>query len=128
MKLKRIYEKPAPDDGYRVLIDRLWPRGMSKEKAALDEWNRNVSPSTALRKWFDHQPELFKAFSEKYKEELLQHTDDLERLKSIAETLKSIAETQDLTLLYASKDEVNNHSVILLEVLNNLDDFLKNKT
>lgn len=121
MKLKRIYEKPAPDDGYRVLIDRLWPRGMSKEKAALDEWNRNVSPSTALRKWFDHQPELFKAFSEKYKEELLQHTDDLERLKSIAET-------QDLTLLYASKDEVNNHSVILLEVLNNLDDLLKNKT
>lgn len=121
MKLKRIYEKPAPQDGYRVLIDRLWPRGVSKEDAALDEWNKNVSPSTNLRKWFDHQPELFEQFSKKYKEELLQHTDDLEKLKSISET-------QELTLLYASKDEVNNHSVVLLDVLKNLDAFLKNKS
>ena len=70
--LKRVYEDASPEDGYRVLVDRIWPRGISKEKAALDEWDKDLAPSTALREWFHHDPLLWEEFSRKYKEELLE--------------------------------------------------------
>ncbi|MBS1488255.1 MAG: DUF488 domain-containing protein [Bacteroidetes bacterium] len=110
MKIKRIYDQPETEDGYRVLIDRLWPRGISKEKATIDEWNKEVTPSTELRKWFGHKPELFEKFKGLYKEELKTKKDELKRLKAIANK-------QNLTLLYGAKDPHINHAVILLEVL-----------
>lgn len=110
MKIKRIYEEPDKDDGYRVLIDRVWPRGISKEFAALDEWNKKVTPSTELRKWFGHDPERFEEFRILYQEELKYQDEELKRLKSIADK-------QNLTLLYAAKDPEINHATILLDVL-----------
>lgn len=109
-ELKRIYEMPAKTDGYRVLVDRLWPRGVKKEVAELDEWNKDVAPSTALRKQFDHQPDRFAAFSAQYREELLDKTTELNRLRDLAKNKR-------VTLLYAAKDEHVNHAVILKEVL-----------
>lgn len=110
MKIKRIYDSPEPGDGYRVLIDRLWPRGVSKEKAMIDEWNKTIAPSAGLRKWFGHKPELFNEFKKRYKNELRSATEELKRLKSIARK-------QNLTLLYAAKDPEINHATVLLEVL-----------
>lgn len=110
MKIKRIYEPASVDDGYRVLIDRLFPRGIKKEDAAIDEWIKDLAPSTALRKWFHHDPELFPAFKEQYKKELEIQTEILKRLKAISRK-------QNLTLLYGAKDEIHNQAVVLLEVL-----------
>lgn len=108
--IKRIYETPAENDGYRVLIDRLWPRGISKKKAKLDEWNQKVAPSTELRKWFGHQPEKFLDFTKKYKLELESQKEELTRLRTIAEQ-------QPLTLLYAAKETKINHANILKSIL-----------
>lgn len=112
IKIKRIYEKPLPSDGYRMLVDRLWPRGISKKTAALDQWNKEIAPSTALRKWFGHQPERIEEFTQKYKEELATKNDELDKIKALAQT-------QNLTLLYAAKDKQINHAKILLEVVSN---------
>lgn len=101
---------PEKDDGYRVLIDRVWPRGVSKADAALDEWNKKVTPSPELRKWFGHDPSRFEEFKALYKEELKFQKEELKRLKSIDEN-------QNLTLLYAAKDPQINHATILLDVL-----------
>ena len=109
--IKRIYEDVDNADGYRMLIDRFWPRGIKKEDAKLDEWNKDIAPSVELRKWFDHKEERFKEFSKKYKEELLENsTDEIERLRSIAKKKK-------LILLYGAKDPLINHAVVLLDVL-----------
>lgn len=108
--IKRVYEAPTATDGYRMLVDRLWPRGLKKEKAALNEWNKQIAPSTALREWFGHKAENFKQFSERYKTELLSNPQELERLLAIAQK-------QNLTLLYAAKDEKLNQAQVLLEVL-----------
>ncbi len=110
IKTKRIYEKPLPSDGYRILVDRLWPRGISKKTAALDQWNKEIAPSTALRKWFGHQPERIEEFTQKYKEELATKNDELDKIKALAQT-------QSLTLLYAAKDFKTSHVGILLEIL-----------
>lgn len=110
MKIKRIYETAEDSDGYRVLVDRLWPRGVKKENAAIDEWLKEIAPSTDLRKWFNHDPDLFASFKEKYKAELSEQTDSLKHLKAIAKK-------QELTLLYSAKDEQHNQAVVLLEVL-----------
>lgn len=110
--IKRIYEEVSENDGYRVLVDRIWPRGVSKQKANLDEWNKNISPSTTLRKWFDHKEERFEEFALKYKEELLEQVEELNRVRKIAET-------EQVTLLYAAKDEHINHAIILRNILNN---------
>ncbi|MPM79823.1 hypothetical protein SDC9_126865 [bioreactor metagenome] len=112
IKIKRIYETTDNDDGYRMLVDKLWPRGLKKESAAIDEWNKIIAPSTELRKWFGHKPENFERFSELYKIELSFKTDELKRLISIAES-------QNLTLLYAAKSEQVNHAKVLLDVLKN---------
>ncbi len=111
--LKRIYEAASPNDGYRLLVDRLWPRGISKAKALLDEWDKELAPSSELRKWFNHQPERFEAFSTKYKEELTAHKDELLRIKKLASH-------QQVCLLYGAKDEVHNQAVVLKSVLEDI--------
>jgi len=112
MKIKRIYEKPDSDDGYRVLVDRLWPRGIRKADAALDEWNKEITPSPELRIWFGHKAERFDAFKKYYLEELRSHEKELLRLHRISEN-------QELTLLYAAKNPKINHAIILLEAIRN---------
>ncbi len=109
IKMKRIYVEAEPQDGYRLLVDRLWPRGISKEMAAIDEWDKDIAPSAELRKWFSHIPERFTEFSKRYKEELKDKTDDLKRIKSLSNK-------QTVTLLYGAKD-IHNQATVLLEVL-----------
>lgn len=110
IKTKRIYEEADAADGYRILIDRLWPRGISKERAALNEWDKEIAPSTELRIEFGHMESRFAWFSKLYKQELAAKTADLKRIKEISQT-------QNVTLLYGSKNEKVNHAVVLLEVL-----------
>lgn len=110
IQVKRIYETPSEDDGYRVLVDRLWPRGVSKAAAKLDEWNKEITPSPALRKWFNHQKERFEDFSALYREELLEKDDALN-------AVRRISENETVTLLYAAKDPQINHAVVLRDLL-----------
>lgn len=110
--IKRVYEDSAPMDGYRVLVDRLWPRGVSKEKAALDLWLKEVAPSAALRIWFNHQPERFEEFRARYLEELV-HNSATETLTKLAGKHKTV------TLLYGAKDPAINHAVVLLNYIEN---------
>ncbi len=110
IKIKRIYEEAEKEDGYRMLVDRLWPRGVSKESAFIDEWNKAITPSPAIRKWFAHKPENFDHFTDLYKKELAQQAKELKRLKNIAKN-------KNLTLLYAARDTKINHAIILLQVL-----------
>ncbi len=107
---KRIYEDPSEDDGYRVLVDRLWPRGVSKEEAKLDEWLKDIAPSTELRKWFDHEAERFDDFEKRYKTELANKQEAVEHLIQKADQ-------QPVTLLYAAKDKTHNHAIVLKEFL-----------
>nr|WP_321292312.1 DUF488 family protein [uncultured Trichococcus sp.] len=109
LKMKRIYESPAETDGFRILVDRLWPRGVKKEAAQLDAWLKDSAPSPDLRKWFDHDPEKFAAFKERYEEELLTNPSTV---AVVAEILKQLAET-DVTLVYAARDPEINHVVVL---------------
>ena len=111
--IKRIYEDASAKDGYRILVDRIWPRGVSKEDAKLEEWNKDLAPSTELRKWFDHDPDKFKEFSKKYKKELEQQEEDLKYLVDKAKN-------QTVTLLYGAKDTEHNQAVVLKEVLEGL--------
>ena len=111
LRIKRIYDDPAAADGYRVLVDRLWPRGVKKERAALDLWLKEVAPSPELRKWFGHDPDRFREFSEKYREEL--------RDNPAAKKLKALTrEHKTATLLYGAKDPKVNHAVVLKDFLN----------
>jgi len=111
IKLKRIYEKPEKSDGFRILVDRLWPRGVSKEKAALDLWLKDIAPSNALRKWFGHDPKKWLAFQRKYKAEILANRELFSQLKQITKKEKNI------TLLYAAKDEQHNEAVVIKNLL-----------
>jgi uncharacterized protein YeaO (DUF488 family) len=110
IKLKRIYEDASNDDGYRVLVDRLWPRGVSKEEAKLDEWDKEIAPSTELRKWFDHKEERFDEFAHRYREELKDKKETLDKLREKAKH-------NMLCLLYAAKDPEINQAVVLRDVL-----------
>lgn len=113
VKLKRIYEDKAKNDGKRILVDRVWPRGVSKEKAALDEWFKEIGPSKELRQWFDHAPDKFDQFKEKYKKELQngEQKASYDKLKSIEKENKTI------TLVYAAKDKQHNQAQFLKEML-----------
>jgi uncharacterized protein YeaO (DUF488 family) len=107
VRIKRIYEPAEAGDGLRVLVDRLWPRGVSK--AAIDLWLKEVAPSTGLRRWFDHRPDRWAEFQRRYQIELAQNP-------AIAR-LRDLAGRSDLTLLYAAKDETHNHAVVLAACL-----------
>lgn len=113
IKIKRVYDPWDEKDGYRILIDRLWPRGVKKEELKLDEWAKNLAPSAGLRKWFGHQPQLFEEFAQKYREELRGHEDDLQRILKVAEK-------QAVTLLYASREPKLNQARVFLNVLSEL--------
>jgi uncharacterized protein YeaO (DUF488 family) len=110
VRLKRVYEPAARSDGYRVLIDRLWPRGISHERAALDEWARELPPSTALREWFGHEPSRFEEFRRRYIDELREHRPRLA-------DLRRRARDGTLTLVYSARDAEHNDAVVLAEVL-----------
>lgn len=106
LRIKRVYDPPATDDGYRVLVDRIWPRGLSKDVAQIDEWLKDVAPSTALRKWFGHDPEKWKEFLRRYFREL--------DAKPVAVTrLRTLARGQRVTLLFAAQDIDHNNAVAL---------------
>ncbi|MCD2255479.1 DUF488 family protein [Lactobacillus sp. CC-MHH1034] len=113
LKLERIYTKPADLNGYRILVDRLWPRGISKINAHLDEWYKNIGPSTELRKWFNHDPEKFAEFKTKYLTELNSNPD----LADFLELVKTHLATENVILLYGAKDETHNQAVILAELI-----------
>jgi uncharacterized protein YeaO (DUF488 family) len=108
--IKRVYDPAARTDGYRILIDRLWPRGLSKEKARVDKWLKEVAPSTELRKWFNHEPEKWEAFRAKYHKELSGST-------AFAELLEDIRSHTTVTLLYGARDEQHNDAVALGQFL-----------
>lgn len=112
--IKRIYEEVKQDDGVRILVDRVWPRGMSKEKAKLDYWMKEVGPSNELRKWFGHDPDKYPDFKEKYKQELSDgnQKDELDQMKSIVKK-----NNDDVTLLFSAKDEQYNQAQVLKEIL-----------
>jgi uncharacterized protein YeaO (DUF488 family) len=111
IKIKRVYEKPAKEDGWRVLVDRLWPRGMTKEAADLDAWMKDVAPSDALRKWFGHEPEKWTGFQKRYRSELAK------KKELVAELKKMAKEHGTLTLLFGAKDEEHNEAVVLADIL-----------
>jgi uncharacterized protein YeaO (DUF488 family) len=100
LRLKRAYEPAAPEDGMRILVDRLWPRGISKEKASLYEWEKEIAPSTELRQWFGHDPERWTEFQRRYRAEL-----------------RELAKKQTVTLVYGAHDEKHNDAVVLRDVL-----------
>ena len=110
IRIKRIYDPPSPDDGRRVLVDRLWPRGLARDEAKLDEWLKEIAPSDDLRKWFGHDPARWEEFRGRYREELASHGELLDRLR--AEARK-----ETVTLLFAAKDEERNNAVVLREIL-----------
>ena len=110
VRLKRAYEPAATSDGYRVLIDRLWPRGVSREKAHLDEWARELAPSKELRRWFGHDPALFPEFRRRYTEELSAQEEKLQELRGRARS-------GTLTLVYGARDTEHNDAVVLKEIL-----------
>ncbi|KZY35602.1 hypothetical protein A3754_17960 [Alcanivorax sp. HI0083] len=105
---KRAYQKAAPDDGYRILIDRLWPRGVSKDELKIDEWNKALAPSDDLRKWFDHDPKKWAAFYQKYHRELRENLPHETR-----QALRQTAKDGRLTLVYGARDEAHNNAVAL---------------
>lgn len=113
IKLKRVYDDPQENDGYRILIDRLWPRGVKKEDLPYDLWNKEITPSNDLRKWFDHDPDKFNQFKSAYKEELIKN----EETAGFAETIKEELVEQDVTLLYSAKDKEYNQAIVLKEFL-----------
>lgn len=110
LRLKRAYEPAMPEDGIRILIDRLWPRGLRKADAALDEWMKEIAPSTELRRWFGHDPGRWPEFQRRYRGELEHHTQELDRIRSLARA-------QTVTLVYSAHDEEHNDAVVLKEAL-----------
>jgi uncharacterized protein YeaO (DUF488 family) len=111
--IKRVYEKPEKSDGYRILVDRVWPRGMTKEKAAIDLWLKEIAPSTALRKWFGHDPEKWEAFSTRY-------TAELKANKEVLSGLIQRVKDKKTTLIYSAKDEDHNQAVVIQHLLSSL--------
>jgi uncharacterized protein YeaO (DUF488 family) len=110
VRLKRAYEPPSEDDGRRILVDRLWPRGISKAEAALAEWMKELSPSTGLRKWFGHDPERWETFRRRYAAEIRGRAEDLARLRTLARSRR-------ITLVYSARDEAHNDAIVLRDVI-----------
>jgi uncharacterized protein YeaO (DUF488 family) len=112
IRLKRVYEPAEEDDGVRVLVDRLWPRGLSREKARLDEWLKELGPSTALRKWFNHDPERWDEFRSRYRVELASPA-QRQRL----DHLRALARQGQVTVLYGARDSEHNEAVVIADEL-----------
>src|SRR6185295_7129918 len=110
IQLKRVYEKPSRKDGLRILVDRLWPRGLTKESAAVDFWLKDVAPSSELRKWFGHDPAKWKEFQVRYRKELREK-------KEALELLKEKSEDRTVTLVYGARDEEHNEAVVLRKLV-----------
>ena len=107
IKLKRVYEPVALEDGLRILVERLWPRGVSKEKAKIDDWAKEIAPSTELRQWYAHQLERWPAFREKYTQELNANPEAVSYLRALC------SGHQPVTFVYAAKDETHNSAIVL---------------
>ena len=110
VKIKRVYDAVSRDDGKRILVDRLWPRGITKEAAQVDEWIKEIAPTDALRKWFAHDPAKWQEFRRRYRTELVGKED-------IIRTLRSDAKKGPVTLLYGAKDTEHNNAVVLREIM-----------
>ena len=110
VKLKRAYERPSAGDGTRILIDRLWPRGVKKADATIDHWAKDIAPSTALRKWFGHDPVLWQEFRSRYAVEVHEHREQMDKLRAVARR-------GPVTLVYSAHDEVHNDAVVLRDFL-----------
>ena len=113
IQMKRVYDQPEETDGFRILVDRLWPRGISKEKAKLDLWAKNIAPSKELRGWYGHQPERFAEFSGKYRAELDENPDTADFRKLVDQKRQE----ENVTLLYGAKDGTISNAAVLLEYL-----------
>jgi uncharacterized protein YeaO (DUF488 family) len=111
IKIKRIYENYSSQDGFRILVDRLWPRGIKKEKAKIDLWFKEIAPSDKLRKWFKHDISKWEEFKKKYQEEIKQNKESFKKLIDIIKDKKIV------TLVYSAKDEKHNNAVVLKEIL-----------
>jgi uncharacterized protein YeaO (DUF488 family) len=112
VRVRRVYEQPSPDDGTRVLVDRIWPRGLAKDHAHLSAWCRAIAPSTALRKWFGHDPERFEEFSRRYRAELR-----APEQAAALQQLRALADAGPLTLLTATKDPHLSQATVLADIL-----------
>ena len=110
VRTKRVYDPAEPGDGYRVLVDRLWPRGVSRERARLDEWARDLAPSTGLRKWFNHNPERFPEFRKRYREELRDHAHQIDALRLRASQGR-------VTIVFGARDTEHNDAVVVAELV-----------
>lgn len=110
VKLKRAYDPPAASDGTRILVDRLWPRGVSKAKAAIDQWDKSIAPSTRLRNWFGHDPARWQEFRQRYASEIHGHPEELAALRARAESGR-------ITLIFAAHDKMHNHAIVLRDIL-----------
>jgi uncharacterized protein YeaO (DUF488 family) len=113
VKIKRAYERPSKDDGYRVLVDRVWPRGQTKQQLALNEWAKALAPSTALRKLFAHDPQRWAIFQTRYRKELKSNAEAVEKLR----TLKRLARRRLVTLVYGAHDQRYNQAVVLRKLI-----------
>jgi len=110
VKLKRAYEPPAASDGTRILIDRVWPRGVDKANAAIDQWDKSIAPSTMLRNWFRHDPARWQEFRRRYTNEIRRHRERLDELRARAQSDR-------ITLVFAAHDKIHNHAVVLRDIL-----------
>lgn len=110
VRIKRVYDERSVDDGYRILVDRIWPRGVSKEHASVDIWMRSVAPTDSLRKWFGHEASKWEEFKKRYTKEI-EHSPDFDKLLSI------VKEKKKVTLVYSAKDPERNQAVVLKELL-----------
>ncbi|MBF0753864.1 DUF488 family protein [Jeotgalicoccus nanhaiensis] len=112
LKLKRVYDDVSQQDGKRILVDGVWPRGIKKEDLEHDEWYKEIAPSSDLRKWFDHDPDKWEEFKKKYKKELKEQ-------KGLVDQIKKDSDGHNVTLLYAAKDEEHNQAVVIKEYIEN---------
>jgi len=110
VKLKRAYEPPAASDGTRILIDRVWPRGVDKANAAIDQWDKSIAPSTMLRNWFGHDPARWQEFRRRYANEIRRHREQLDELRARAQSGR-------ITLVFAAHDKIHNHAIVLRDIL-----------
>jgi uncharacterized protein YeaO (DUF488 family) len=113
IRIKRAYDKPVKEDGTRILVDRLWPRGITKEDAAITDWAKALAPTTELREWFGHDPALWQEFQKKYRAELKNN-------EAVEAFIEEHQQTKVLTLIYAAKDEAHTHAIVLQHYLEHL--------